>query len=56
MQAANPGCTIEDFVRWYSPRDWVDQDDPLMPADEQGSEGRVRGQLSQRMKVNRSGL
>ncbi|XP_072180720.1 rab3 GTPase-activating protein catalytic subunit-like [Diadema setosum] len=51
FKAANPGCALEDFVRWYSPRDWVDVDDPLMPADEQGSEGRVRGQLSQRMQL-----
>ncbi|XP_041477306.1 rab3 GTPase-activating protein catalytic subunit-like [Lytechinus variegatus] len=51
FKAANPGCTLEDFVRWYSPRDWVDLDDPLLPADEQGSEGRVRGQLSQRMQL-----
>lgn len=24
MQAANPGCLLEDFVRWYSPRDWIE--------------------------------
>ena len=23
-QAANPGCLLEDFVRWYSPRDWIE--------------------------------
>lgn len=22
-QAANPGCVLEDFVRWYSPRDYI---------------------------------
>lgn len=22
-QAANPGCLLEDFVRWYSPNDWL---------------------------------
>ena len=22
FKAANPGCTIGDFVRWHSPRDW----------------------------------
>eukprot|EP00731_Ephydatia_muelleri_P020222 Em0012g1047a len=22
FKAANPGCLLEDFVRWYSPRDW----------------------------------
>lgn len=24
FKAANPGCTLEDFVRWYSPRDWIE--------------------------------
>ena len=24
FQAANPGCLLEDFVRWYSPRDWIE--------------------------------
>lgn len=23
-QAANPGCILEDFVRWYSPNDWLE--------------------------------
>ncbi|KAK7877036.1 hypothetical protein WMY93_032254 [Mugilogobius chulae] len=23
FKAANPGCVLEDFVRWYSPRDYV---------------------------------
>ncbi|ORY05257.1 hypothetical protein K493DRAFT_311078 [Basidiobolus meristosporus CBS 931.73] len=23
FKAANPGCTLSDFVRWHSPRDWV---------------------------------
>jgi len=23
FKAANPGCVLEDFVRWYSPRDFV---------------------------------
>lgn len=27
FKAANPGCTIEDFVRWYSPRDWIEEDE-----------------------------
>ena len=27
FKAANPGCIIEDFVRWYSPRDYVIEDD-----------------------------
>ena len=24
-QAANPGCLLGDFVRWYSPRDWQEE-------------------------------
>lgn len=27
FQAANPGAIIEDFIRWYSPRDWVEEED-----------------------------
>ncbi|XP_048577238.1 rab3 GTPase-activating protein catalytic subunit isoform X2 [Nematostella vectensis] len=23
FKAANPGCLLEDFVRWYSPNDWL---------------------------------
>lgn len=25
FKAANPGCVLGDFVRWYSPRDWVEE-------------------------------
>lgn len=25
-QAANPGAVLEDFIRWYSPRDWIDDE------------------------------
>jgi Rab3 GTPase-activating protein catalytic subunit len=24
FKAANIGCILEDFVRWYSPRDWIE--------------------------------
>ena len=24
FKAANPGAVLGDFVRWYSPRDWID--------------------------------
>ena len=30
-QAANPGCILDDFVRWYSPRDWIEEDDMSPP-------------------------
>ena len=26
FKAANPGATLGDFVRWYSPRDWVEEE------------------------------
>lgn len=26
FQAANPGCVLEDFVKWYSPRDWIEEE------------------------------
>nr|CAD7259140.1 unnamed protein product [Timema shepardi] len=25
FQAANPGACLEDFIRWYSPRDWIEE-------------------------------
>eukprot|EP01087_Luapelamoeba_hula_P009790 TRINITY_DN2558_c0_g1_i2.p1 TRINITY_DN2558_c0_g1~~TRINITY_DN2558_c0_g1_i2.p1 ORF type:complete len:119 (+),score=12.66 TRINITY_DN2558_c0_g1_i2:73-429(+) len=25
FKAANPGCVMEDFVRWHSPSDWVQE-------------------------------
>lgn len=27
FKAANPNGTIEDFIRWYSPRDWIEDDE-----------------------------
>jgi len=38
FKAANPGCAMADFIRWYSPRDWLTPD---------GGEGEC--QLSARM-------
>ena len=26
FKAANPHGLIEDFIRWYSPRDWIPED------------------------------
>lgn len=23
FKACNPDCLLEDFVRWYSPNDWI---------------------------------
>lgn len=26
FKAANPGAVLEDFIRWYSPRDWIEDE------------------------------
>lgn len=26
FKAANPGAVLEDFIRWYSPRDWIEEE------------------------------
>ncbi|CAG2069452.1 unnamed protein product, partial [Timema podura] len=26
FKAANPGACLEDFIRWYSPRDWIEEE------------------------------
>ncbi|CAL8267074.1 unnamed protein product [Lota lota] len=46
FKAANPGCSLEDFVRWYSPRDYVEEE----VVDEAGA-AVLRGELSARMKI-----
>uniref|UniRef100_A0A8C5BDB5 Rab3 GTPase-activating protein catalytic subunit n=1 Tax=Gadus morhua TaxID=8049 RepID=A0A8C5BDB5_GADMO len=46
FKAANPGCSLEDFVRWYSPRDYVEEE----VVDEAGAPV-LRGELSARMKI-----
>ena len=40
FKASNPHATLEDFVRWHSPRDWI------RSKDEQGGS---LGHLSARM-------
>ncbi|XP_045471865.1 rab3 GTPase-activating protein catalytic subunit [Harmonia axyridis] len=42
FKAANPGAILEDFVRWYSPRDWIETED---------EEGNKKGELSKRMLI-----
>ena len=39
FKAANPGAVLGDFVRWYSPRDWVD-------GEEKGDKVRIACNLS----------
>nr|XP_006117129.1 rab3 GTPase-activating protein catalytic subunit isoform X1 [Pelodiscus sinensis] len=46
FKAANPGCCLEDFVRWYSPRDYIEEE----VVDEKGNRV-LKGELSARMKI-----
>ncbi|XP_063144774.1 rab3 GTPase-activating protein catalytic subunit isoform X1 [Candoia aspera] len=46
FKAANPGCCLEDFVRWYSPRDYIEEE----TVDEKGGIV-IKGELSARMKI-----
>ncbi|NXK31671.1 RB3GP protein, partial [Piprites chloris] len=46
FKAANPGCCLEDFVRWYSPRDYIEEE----VLDEKGNKV-IKGELSARMKI-----
>ncbi|CAN8252874.1 unnamed protein product [Cochlearia groenlandica] len=45
FKAANPGCILEDFVRWHSPPDWTEND--TSSGDDSSP---VQGQLSSRMQ------
>lgn len=44
FKAANPNAVLEDFIRWYSPRDWIEDD----VDDEYGQR---KGRLSARMTL-----
>ncbi|XP_008226869.2 PREDICTED: rab3 GTPase-activating protein catalytic subunit [Prunus mume] len=50
FKAANPGCILEDFVRWHSPPDWSETE----PEDRDSFDGSdalsTRGYLSSRMQ------
>ncbi|KAK2387197.1 rab3 GTPase-activating protein catalytic subunit [Trifolium repens] len=54
FKAANPGCIWEDFVRWYSPPDWIESEastEDSCSSDGSGSESlSTRGRLSRRMQ------
>ncbi|KAJ9153798.1 hypothetical protein P3X46_027200 [Hevea brasiliensis] len=50
FKAANPGCILEDFVRWHSPPDWTDIPDEANEFSEGGDASSTRGQLSRRMQ------
>ncbi|KEH33845.1 rab3 GTPase-activating protein catalytic subunit isoform X2 [Medicago truncatula] len=54
FKAANPGCILEDFVRWYSPPDWTEIEastEDSCSSDGSGSDSSSnRGHLSRRMR------
>ncbi|KAI5054838.1 hypothetical protein GOP47_0029983 [Adiantum capillus-veneris] len=50
FQAANPGCILEDFVRWYSPPDWRQSHCLESSAKETKHGTECRGYLSARMQ------
>ncbi|KAF7815840.1 rab3 GTPase-activating protein catalytic subunit [Senna tora] len=52
FKAANPGCIMEDFVRWYSPPDWIESESSTEAQESlDGSESlSTKGQLSLRMQ------
>ncbi|KAK7385969.1 hypothetical protein VNO78_31980 [Psophocarpus tetragonolobus] len=52
FKAANPGCILEDFVRWHSPPDWTDNEASTEDNDvfDSGESLSARGQLSRRMQ------
>lgn len=47
FKAANPGCLLEDFVRWYSPRDFVE----VETLNVETNEIEKKSELSNRMKI-----
>ncbi|KAL5735896.1 hypothetical protein ACOSP7_030357 [Xanthoceras sorbifolium] len=52
FKAANPGCILEDFVRWHSPPDWTEteQCDEAKESSDGGDSLSMKGQLSTRMQ------
>ncbi|KAJ0751338.1 putative Rab3 GTPase-activating protein catalytic subunit [Helianthus annuus] len=51
FKAANPGCILEDFVRWHSPPDWMEPaTDDVSKDSLDGDNGSSRGHLSMRMQ------
>ncbi|KAG8365093.1 hypothetical protein BUALT_Bualt18G0068400 [Buddleja alternifolia] len=52
FKAANPGCILEDFVRWHSPPDWLENESSTDLEDTSNNVDSisVKGQLSGRMQ------
>lgn len=51
FKAANPNCVIEDFVRWYSPRDWVEYEEKIVDPITKEETVVKKYELSSRMKI-----
>lgn len=49
FKAANPGAVVEDFIRWYSPRDWIEE-------EEEDEWGQKKGHLSPRMMIEENNI
>ncbi|XP_047182090.1 rab3 GTPase-activating protein catalytic subunit-like isoform X3 [Vigna umbellata] len=49
FKAANPNAVFEDFIRWHSPGDWIDDDLEVEMSKDNSS---PRGKLSKRMSKN----
>ncbi|CAM1322145.1 RAB3GAP1 (predicted) [Pycnogonum litorale] len=47
FKAANPEAGLEDFVRWYSPRDWMEEE----IVDEISGKTQIKSHLSARMMI-----
>merc|ERR1712228_145332 len=45
FKAANPKCLLEDFIRWYSPNDWIVDDHAQMNNDEDMNENEVSQEI-----------
>ncbi|CAN6205504.1 unnamed protein product [Urochloa humidicola] len=54
FKATNPGCVLEDFVRWHSPPDW--SEDCAANSTTVGEGSSRRGRLSGRMQTKEGNL
>ncbi|KAJ4844395.1 hypothetical protein Tsubulata_002359 [Turnera subulata] len=50
FKAANPGCILEDFVRWHSPPDWSETEPKNEAIEFSVGSDSARGHLSSRMQ------
>ncbi|TVU38969.1 hypothetical protein EJB05_12366, partial [Eragrostis curvula] len=54
FKATNPGCVLEDFIRWHSPPDW--SEDCAASTTTVGEGSSRRGRLSDRMQTKEGNL